>query len=574
VYAKADRARNLLEIAPALGRMDLMINKTVTTEWRRYYAEFRIDDAENVQLSPLLVLPSHGTYWISAPQLESGGRPTPYAPAAEDVSLELQTVAQRGAASTAVAAIALATAAVPSTGISANFEFNIYTDEAEARLKISDSLATEFSGTLACSRDASSSDKSAAFSSSVALSRGQTTVIDIPITGFSPGEHSCSVTGGGESASAKLTILPPSSPTVRTNKFRNTLELNKSGYHIRGVMVGDYVPPEWYFCDIVEHGINTLFFYPREDANGSLNIGEMDTVLRLAEKHRLKVIVGPPVAGQKNESWKPLLDRYSTLVDRYRNSPAIIGWFAVDEPQAWTLRRNDLVDIYNAVKAIDPYRLVFINWGSDDVPATVGIEPHGTLAATDLYSIDYYPFANSKTSLENYALRTIRAQRTGMPAGRPGHSWLQLYGYLDVNREPTGDELNFMAYVNLLYGGNYSYWQTKSNAKPTWDRVGKINEEIKALTNILMLNPGASELRAPMLVGHYLYSAWKTEEESYLIVLHVANETEPFAVDMKPIFGPRVSKARGYFDNSSVEIAGSMLKGSFNAYATRVYKIN
>src|SRR5579863_4146898 len=573
VYARAD-AGNLLELAPALDRMDLKVIKTVSTEWRRYYVEYRVDDVDNVQLSPLLILPSHGTYWISAPKLESGGRLTPYAPAAEDANLGVRTAAQRSAASDAVAAIALAAAAKPATGISANFEFSLYTDEAEARLKIGGSSGSSFNGTLACSREASSNDKSAVFSSSVALNHGQATVLEIPITGFSPGEHSCSVSGGGESASAKLMIQPPSSLTVRVNQFRNTLEVNKSGYHVRGVMVGGNVPPEWYFSDIVEHGINTLFFYPREDANGSLNTTEMDAALSLAEKHGLKVIVGPPVAGQKNESWKPLLDRYCALVDKYRNSPAIIGWFVVDEPQAWTLRKNDLVDIYNAVKAIDPYRLVFINWGSDDVPATVGTEPHGTLAATDLYSIDYYPFANGKTSLENYALRTIRAQKTGMLAGRPGHSWLQLYGYLDVNREPTGDELNFMAYVNLLYGGNYSYWQTKSNAKPTWDRLGRINEEIRMLTNTLMLNPDASELRAPTLIGHYLYSAWKAEEDSYLIVLHVANETEPFAIDIKPLFGSGVSRARDYFDNVSVEIAGSTLKGSFNAYATRVYKIN
>jgi hypothetical protein len=338
-------------------------------------------------------------------------------------------------------------------------------------------------------------------------------------------------------------------------------------------MVGSYVPPEWYFADVVDHGINALLFYPRADPNGSLNVRDLDAVLKLAEKYSVKVIVGPPVAGQANSTWKPQLDRYSNLVRRYRDSPVIIGWFAIDEPQAWTLRKNDLVDIYNEIKAVDPYRLVFVNWGSDDVPAAVGVQPHGTLAATDLYSIDYYPFSNSKTSLENYTLRTIRARRTGMLAGLPGHSWLQLYGYLDVIREPTGDELNYMAYVNLLYGGNYSYWQVKSNAKSTWDRVGKTNGEIRALTNLLMLNPNAYELKAPTLTGQYLYSAWKTEADSYLIVLHVANRHEPFTIDLKPIFG-RVSEVRAYFDDVSVESANSTLNDSFNAYATRVYKIN
>jgi hypothetical protein len=90
----------------------------------------------------------------------------------------------------------------------------------------------------------------------------------------------------------------------------------------------------------------------------------------------------------------------------------------------------------------------------------------------------------------------------------------------------------------------------------------------------LMLNPGASELKAPALIGHYLYSAWKTKTDSYLIVLHVCDQRESFALDLKPIFGPKESQVRSYFDDVSVDVPGFVLKDSFNAYGTRVYKIN
>jgi Glycosyl hydrolases family 2, TIM barrel domain len=574
VYAKADHPGALMELAPTLDRMDQKMGRSLATQWQRYSAEFRVDNPDKVPLSPLLVFPSHGTYWISAPQLESGHVATPYAVATEDAGLGVQTAAQRSAANTAVTAITQAITAMPTSRMSAIFEFSAYTDEPTARLKVSSGASFGFSGIIACNWPSSLSGNAPAFSSPIVLSRGQSRVVDIGIAGLGSGEYVCSVSGAGQSVLVKLTMQPTHASTARVNQFRNTLEVNKSGYHIRGVMVGDYVPPEWYVSDIVEHGINTLFFYPRADSSGGLHMEDLDKVLGLAERHAVKVIVGPAVMGQKNGSWKALLERYANLVYRYRNSPAIIGWFVVDEPQAWTLGKNDLVGIYSMIKAIDPYRLVFINWGSDDVPVAVGAEPHGSLAATDLYSIDYYPFVNANTSLENYTLRTIRALRTSGAAGRPGHSWIQLYGYLDVTREPTGDELSYMAYLNLLYGGNFSYWQTKSNAKPTWDRVGRINEEIRVLTALLTLNPDASELRAPALNGHYLYSAWRTENDSYLIVLHVGGATEPFALDLKPIFGPGVHRAQTYFDKSSVAVAGSMLNDSFNAYATRVYKIN
>ncbi len=574
VYVRADRPRSLLELAPAWELMDQKITQTVTTVWQRYSAEFKYDGSGKVWLGPMLTLPSRGTYWIAAPQFEAGSQMTPYAPAAEDAHLGMQTAVQRSAAAAAVAALASATSFAPATRLSVKFEFSVYTDESAARLKVSNAPGSAFEGIIACSRLSSSGDKATVFSAPIALRQGQTGVVDVPLGGIAPGAYPCSVIGSGRSASAQLLVRPPNPLLVRINQFRNTLELNHSGYYIRGMMVGGFVPPDWYVSDVANHGINTLLVYPRSEANGALHFEELDKVLRVAEKYGLKVLVGPPVAGPKNDSWNSVLDRYCELVRRYRNSPVIIGWFVVDEPYAPSLHKNDLIDIYDKVKAIDPYRLAFINWVSDDVSDTVGVEPHGSLAASDLYSTDYYPFGYSKNTLEGYTLETIRELRTGALAGRPGHSWLQLYGSLDAYREPTGDELNYMAYVNLIYGGNYSYWQTKSNAKPTWDRLGKINEEVKVLTNLLMLNPGASELKAPTLTGHYLYSAWKTKTDCYLIVLHVYSQKESFALDLKPIFGTKATQVRSYFDDVPVDAPGFSLKDSFNAYGTRVYKIN
>jgi hypothetical protein len=574
VYVMADRPGNAIDLAPSLEHLDQRNSARVTTEWHRYSAEFHFDDHDGAPLSPMLAFPNRGTYWISSPQLELGSSLTSYAPAPEDSDLGRQNAAQRSAAAAALSDIAVATSSAPVEAPSARFEYSVYTDEPTARLRLAYGGVPAFGGTMACNSAAASEDKSPFFSSRVAPAGGRTQEVDIPVAGLAPGEYTCSIRGPGRFVSAKLTKLPPKSLIVRSNQFRNTLEINKSPFHIRGVMVGDVIPPEWYFADVVDHGINTLFYYPRLRADGAFNTLELDAMLRRAHKYGMKVIINPAVAGQYNGAWKPQLARYGDLVRRYANSDSIIGWFAVDEPQEWSLQKHDLADIYTMIKTIDPYRLVFINWGSDDVPAGVGVEPHGSLAATDLYSIDYYPFANSRTSMEIYALRTIRALRTAELAGRPGHSWLQLYGYLDVTREPTADELNFMAYVDVLYGGNYSFWQEKSNAKSTWDQVRTTNHEIDVLTKLLWLNPQASELEAPTLSGRYLYSAWEAQGDHYLIVVHVSGQSETFALDLKPIFGSRVTRAGSYFGETSDRLAGTTLEDSFDAYGTRVYKID
>jgi hypothetical protein len=575
VYVKADRLGNAVDLSPSMNHMDGRVTRRVTTEWQRYSAQFHIDDPGKVQVSPLLVMPNRGTYWISAPQLERGEAMTPYAPSPRDLGLGERTAAQRRAAAATVVDIAAATAATPPRGISARFEFNIYMDEPTARLEVKAGIDASIDGMIGCASTSMDVPRREFFSAPITLSGGQSRTLEIPLAGTEPGEYSCDVARtAGRPNSAKFTRLAPKPLLVRVNQWRNALDLNKVAYQIRGVMVGDVIPPDWYFTDVADHGINTLLYWPRNAADGDFNTNELDAVLQLAKKHGMKLIVGPPVMGEQNSGWKPRLDHYVDLVRRYRSNSSIIGWFVVDEPRPQTLARNDLLDIYTRVKAVDPYRLVFINWGSDDAPAALGAEPFGTLAATDLYSIDYYPFSNDVTSMEIYTLRTIRVMRTAALAARPGHSWIQLYGGPDVSREPTGDELNYMMYVDLLYGANYSYWTIRSNAKPTWDRVRQTNGEINTLMQLLWFNPAAQELEQPKSMGNYLYSAWKTATDRYLIVLHVCDRTEPFAIDLNRLFGSKTTQASGYFDKTPDKLVDGRLQDSFGAYATRVYRID
>jgi hypothetical protein len=97
---------------------------------------------------------------------------------------------------------------------------------------------------------------------------------------------------------------------------------------------------------------------------------------------------------------------------------------------------------------------------------------------------------------------------------------------------------------------------------------------MSALTTLLTLNPEASNRIAPTLDGHYLYSEWETAADDYLIVVHIADQTEPFELDLGPIAGPRISSVQRYFGDAPVATAGAVLKDSFDPYATRVYRIN
>jgi hypothetical protein len=131
-----------------------------------------------------------------------------------------------------------------------------------------------------------------------------------------------------------------------------------------------------------------------------------------------------------------------------------------------------------------------------------------------------------------------------------------------------------MAYVNLLFGGNYSYFTVRSTAKPTWDRVREIDREAGKLMDLLWFDQQATELKQPTLVGHFLYSAWKTPTGYFLLVLHDSNRSESFNLELQPLFGPKISQVSTYFQNSSRALVGGTLRDSFGAFATQVYEIN
>src|ERR1700733_1527778 len=170
VYVKADRLGNTVDLTPSMNHMDGRVTRRVTTEWQRYSAQFHIDDPGKVQLSPLLVMPNRGTYWISAPQLERGEAMTPYAPSSRDLGLGERTAAQQRAAAATVADIAAATTATPPRGISARFEFNIYTDEPTARLEVKAGIDTSIDAMIGCASTSMNVPRRKFFSAPITLS--------------------------------------------------------------------------------------------------------------------------------------------------------------------------------------------------------------------------------------------------------------------------------------------------------------------------------------------------------------------------------------------------------------------
>lgn len=85
------------------------------------------------------------------------------------------------------------------------------------------------------------------------------------------------------------------------------------------------------------------------------------------------------------------VDALQAFVRRYRNAPALYGWYLYDEPERNELPPSRLVAAYRAIKAIDshPVAVVFTTGGCRFGPQ--GIDP-AYLDGFDLLLFDIYPF--------------------------------------------------------------------------------------------------------------------------------------------------------------------------------------
>ena len=575
VYLKADRNGMEYKVTRAWAEGEPVIRK-LTATWERYSATFRIVDKKSDTLEPIMFFPSNGTYYVAAPQLERGKNPSPFQPSIDDDIPEISAASPREQLTSLLEFLSGKLSQYKQPLLSAVFDYNYYTSQQTALLTLTSQHDSEITTLIQC---ANSANKPMLFpiQSEIVIRPSSPTVISLTIADMPLGDYTCiveAVEGNTKQtvATAKLIKLPPSRVEVRTNNLRRFISINDTPFHVIGMGVASSkMAPDWYFKDLAAHGINTVFYTHPPNARGEYDVRDVESFLSGAAQYGLKAIIGTPLAGAKVADWRQRLAGFLKLIAALKDNTAVIGWYPVDEPAAHTWQDNELIEIYNRVKNADPYRMVFINWAYDGVPPQVGQEPRGTLASSDVYSTDYYPFAGQRRSMDGYTTTAIRTLETARIHRKIPHFWIQLYGGMDAWREPSGEEINYMVYVNLLYGGTISYWDTKSNSSATWERLSEINHDAKILAEELFLNSGAQEIVPPIAKGNFLYSAWKKGKRAFLVVAHNGNDKEEFVIDPSALTGKSTLGAVTLFKNKGVVMSNGLIKEIFYPFESNVY---
>ncbi len=563
VYLRADRKGAVCAVTND-GDAGQSVPYRLSTDWKRFSVTFKTD-GPGMNIQPVLFFKSKGSYYVAAPQLEKGASASPFQSETNAESRET-AIAERALSDERTLRALVQNSLKNSPSLTPVFEYDYYTNDGSARLFVTSNLRRTLSLRVSCQNPGGKPSNIGPFT----LGPESETAIGVPLVEVQEGEFECTLKAFDGNALAATAVVKsqkrtPNASEVRVNQHRRFISINKQPFQIIG-MATNFRPPEWYFKDLAEHGFNTIFF-EGPLAKSANDMAAAKTFLDRAAQCGLKVMVGLPLEGDKPPDWRSRLSDFCRFVSIFKNHPAILGWWAYDEPHS-TWKESELSEVYQTVKAADPYHLVSGNWC--DIPKA-GKEPFGTLSSTDIYSHDYYAFTFLGLTLYGFGNYNYYVSQTARMKNKLSHVFIQIYGDINAWREPTGDELNFMTLLALMNGSMTTYWDTKSNCGETWSRIGIINNNTRVLSAALFLDPAAREIRGTSIQGNFLYSLWQKGKTCYAIILHMKNSSEPLSMDVSGFAGNADARIAMFLGSGPDRLVKGSIVDSFGPYESKVY---
>jgi len=230
--------------------------------------------------------------------------------------------------------------------------------------------------------------------------------------------------------------------------------------------------------------------------------------LDVAQKHGLRAMLQDGLlnpAALDDPAKKAKLD---ALIDRVKDHPALYAYFLRDEPSAPDF--PGLARLVAYLRERDPAHLAYINlfptYANNQQLGTTGdtvtayrehLRQFIEVVKPALVSYDHYHFFKNRDG-DEYFLNLGMIRKAALDAGLPFLNIIQASDGEKVWRFPTGDELRWLVYTTLAYGGRgisyFVYWGPASyrglycDGKPTplAADAAKLNAEVAVLSPQLM----------------------------------------------------------------------------------------
>lgn len=249
----------------------------------------------------------------------------------------------------------------------------------------------------------------------------------------------------------------------------------------------------------------------KQMADGGWNLvwcGEDE--LDVAQRHGLRAMLHAPglltPAALDDPAKRKQLD---DLIDRVARHPALYCYYIIDEPNATAF--PELGKLVDYLRRRDPAHFAYINlfptYASNTQLGTQGdtvtayrdhLQQFVKIVKPDLISYDHYQFATDGDR-EGYFLNLALIREMAQEAGVPFLNIVQACSWTPSRRVPQGNEMRYLLYTTLAYGGQgISYYvychpghtggiaQADGSPTPLYDALQSLHREFAGIAGQLM----------------------------------------------------------------------------------------
>ena len=257
----------------------------------------------------------------------------------------------------------------------------------------------------------------------------------------------------------------------------------------------------------------------------------------------------------------------AALVKRYRQHPALLAWYLVDEPDETKMAPASALAIYELIRELDPYHPVYL---VNNRPRTYAAYSD----ASDILAIDVYPIPNYPiTQVRDYMQRARWTSLGRKPV------WLIAQAFGGVEhwaRSPTASELRNMIYQGLVEGAKgvlfYRYCQeNERHIQPLalWREVQHLAAELAELGPVLLQEEHRLESQAAGAEVEVVVKEYK--RDFYVFAVNVAEE--PRQLDLRLTGLPPMGRAEVLHGQAVPTLANGRLAAELGPLGTAVFRL-
>ena len=259
----------------------------------------------------------------------------------------------------------------------------------------------------------------------------------------------------------------------------------------------------------------------------------------------------------------------AALVKRYRQHPALLAWYLVDEPAETKMAPASALAIYELIRELDPYHPVYL----------VNNRSHTYAAysdASDILAIDVYPIPNYPiTQVGDY----MQQARWTLLERKPVWLIAQAFGGVEHwARSPTASELRNMIYQGLVGGAKgvffYRYCEEhERHIQPLalWREVQRLAAELAELEPVLLQE--AHSLGPQSAGGGVEVAVKEYKRDFYVFAVNVAEE--PRRLDLRLAGLPPMGRAEVLYGQAEAvpTLANGRLAAELGPLGTAVFRL-